>query len=77
MYRIEFPELIVLNWGFKEICTIIKDALLRIRDVYSGSLNQDPGSDCFHPGSRVHKIPDPGYVSASKNLSIFIFKPTN
>jgi hypothetical protein len=29
----------------------------------------DPGSDFFHPGSRVKEIPDPG--SVSKNLSIF------
>jgi hypothetical protein len=36
--------------------------VMRIRDVY-------PGSEFFHPGSRVKKFPDPG--SASKNLSIF------
>jgi hypothetical protein len=29
----------------------------------------DPESEFAHPGSRVKKIPDPGY--ASKNLSIF------
>jgi hypothetical protein len=28
-------------------------SMLRIRDVY-------PGSEFFHPGSRVKKIPDPG-----------------
>jgi hypothetical protein len=33
------------------------DAVLRIRNVY--------------PGSRVKKIPDPGFGSAPKNLSIF------
>ncbi len=35
--------------------------VLRIRDVY-------PGSEFFHPGSRVKKIPGPGSRSASKNL---------
>jgi hypothetical protein len=35
--------------------------VLRIRDVYHGS-------EFFHPGSRVKKIPDP--ESGSKNLSI-------
>jgi hypothetical protein len=39
-------------------------ALLRILIVY-------PGSEYFHPGSRVKKIPDPRSASASKNLSIF------
>jgi hypothetical protein len=39
-------------------------SLLRIPDVY-------PGSEFFHPGSQVKKIPDPGSGSASKNLSIF------
>ncbi len=38
--------------------------VLRIRDVY-------PGSEFFHPGSRVKKILDPGSGAASKNLSIF------
>ncbi len=38
--------------------------VLRIRDVY-------PGSECFYPGSRVKKFPDPGSASASKSLSIF------
>jgi hypothetical protein len=33
--------------------------------------NPDPGSEFFHPGSRVKKIPDPGFGSTSKNLSIF------
>jgi hypothetical protein len=42
-------------------------AVLRIRDVY-------PGSDFFHPGSRIRKvsIPDPG--SSSKNFSILTSK---
>jgi hypothetical protein len=40
------------------------EAVLRIRDV-------DPGSEFFHPESRVKKIPDLGSGSASKNLSIF------
>jgi hypothetical protein len=33
----------------------------------------DPGSEFSipDPGSRVKKIPDPGFGSASKNLSIF------
>jgi hypothetical protein len=31
----------------------------------------DPGSEFFHPGSRVKKIPDPRVGSASMNLSIF------
>jgi hypothetical protein len=38
--------------------------VLRIRDVY-------PGSEFFHPGSRVKKASDPGYATATKNLSIF------
>jgi hypothetical protein len=29
-----------------------------------------PGTEFFHPGSRVKKIPDPGSGSALKNLSI-------
>jgi|688.fasta_scaffold2392201_1 hypothetical protein len=29
----------------------------------------DPGSEFFHPGSRIQRLKDPG--SASKNLSIF------
>jgi hypothetical protein len=29
----------------------------------------DPGSEFFHPESRIKQVPDPG--SASKNLSIF------
>jgi hypothetical protein len=32
---------------------------------------QDPGSDIFHPGSRVDKILDPGSGSASNNENIF------
>ncbi len=36
--------------------------MLRIRDVY-------PGSEFFHPGSRVKKASDPGSGSAAKNLS--------
>jgi hypothetical protein len=39
-------------------------AVLRIRDVYTGSIFSIPD-----PEYRVSKIPDPG--SASKNLSIF------
>jgi hypothetical protein len=31
----------------------------------------DPRLEFFHPGSRVKKIPDPGYGSSSKNKSIF------
>jgi hypothetical protein len=31
----------------------------------------DPGSEFFHPGSRVKKIPDPASGSASNNLTIF------
>ncbi len=31
----------------------------------------DKGSEFFHPGFSVKKIPDPGYGSALKNLSIF------
>ncbi len=38
--------------------------LLRIRDVCLGP-------QFFHPGSRIKKIPDPGFGSASKNLSTF------
>ncbi len=41
--------------------------VLRIRNVY-------PGSQFFHPGHRVKKIPDPRSASASKNLSISIPK---
>ncbi len=33
----------------------------------------DPGSEFFHPGYRVKKIPDPG--SGSKNLSTYFFYP--
>jgi hypothetical protein len=29
-----------------------------------------PDPNFFHPGSRVKKISDPGFESASKNLSI-------
>ncbi len=42
--------------------------VLRIQDVY-------PGSEYFHPGSWVKKIPDPESGSASKNLCVF--KPKN
>ncbi len=42
-------------------------AVLRTRDVY-------PGSDFFHPGSRVKKIPWSGSASASKNLSVLTQK---
>jgi hypothetical protein len=38
-----------------------------IRDGY-------PGSDFFHPGSKIDKISDPGPGSASKNLNHFKFK---
>jgi hypothetical protein len=38
--------------------------VLRIRDFY-------PGSEFFHPVSRVKKIPNPGSGSASENFSIF------
>jgi hypothetical protein len=38
--------------------------VLRIRDV-------NPGSEFFHPGSRVKKIPNPISGPTSKNLSIF------
>ncbi len=43
----------------------------------SGSASEDawdvyPGSEFFHPGSKVKKIPDPGSGSASKYRSIFI-----
>jgi hypothetical protein len=37
--------------------------VLRFRDVY-------PGSEFFHPGSRVKKIPGPGSAYVPKNLSI-------
>jgi hypothetical protein len=37
-------------------------AMSLIRDVY-------PGSEFFHPRSRIEKVPDPG--STAKNLSIF------
>jgi hypothetical protein len=45
------------------------ETVWRIRDVY-------PGSDFFHPGSRIRtvSIPDPG--SSSKNLSILTPKKT-
>ncbi len=46
------------------IITVYAIPVLRIRDVIP-----DPGSEFFHPGSQVKKIPDPG--SASKNLSNF------
>ncbi len=52
----------------KKLKIHIISAVVRIRDFY-------PGSEFFHPGSRVKKIPDPGSGSASKNLSIF--KPKN
>ncbi len=41
--------------------------MLRIWTVY-------PGSEIFYPGSRAKKIPDPSYVSASKNLTILTLK---
>ncbi len=37
----------------------------------SGMFILDPGSGFFLPGSRVKKILDPGFGSASKNLRIF------
>jgi hypothetical protein len=37
----------------------------------SGMLIPDPGSEFFHPGSRVKKIQNPGSGSASKNLKYF------
>ncbi len=45
----------------KEVCKF-SSPVLRIRDVYPGYP--------IRPGSRVKKIPDPGFGSASKNLSI-------
>jgi hypothetical protein len=36
----------------------------------SGMFLSDPGTEFFHPGSRVKNIPDPGSGFASKNLSI-------
>jgi hypothetical protein len=42
--------------------------VLRIRDVY-------PGSEFFHSGSRVIKIPEPGSGYASKNIPISIYNP--
>jgi hypothetical protein len=35
-------------------------------------MNVYPGSEFFHPGYRVKKIPDPGSGSAPQILSIFI-----
>jgi hypothetical protein len=37
----------------------------------SGIFISDPGSEFFHPGSRVQVQKDPGSGSASKNVSIF------
>jgi hypothetical protein len=34
----------------------------------------DPGSEIFHPGSRVKKPPYPGSGSATKNFIIFTQK---
>jgi hypothetical protein len=45
-------------------------ATAAVSDFYPGSPIQNPGSDFFHPGSRIDE--DPG--SASKNLSIFTQK---
>jgi hypothetical protein len=59
-----FP-LLMAGWGVESGLQQVRkpgnqntsDAVLRIRNVY--------------PGSRVKKIPDPGFGSAQKNLSIF------
>jgi hypothetical protein len=37
----------------------------------SGMFIPDPGSEFFHLGSRIKKIPDPGSGSSSKNINIF------
>jgi hypothetical protein len=55
-----FPFLVIMN--------LSKDSnsepLLQIRDV-------NPGSEFFHPGSRVKKAPNPGSGSATKYLCIY------
>jgi hypothetical protein len=43
-----------------------KKTVLRIRD-----------NNSFHPGSRVAKIPDPGFGFAIKNLIIFLAQKTD
>jgi hypothetical protein len=47
-------------------------SVMRILAVHPGSgmFIPDPGSELFHTGSRVKKASDPGYGSATKNLSI-------
>jgi hypothetical protein len=55
---------IVLDFKVPYVESRIIQVVLRIRDVY-------PGSEFFHPGSRIKKIPVSGSGSASKNLSIF------
>ncbi len=60
-----------LNYSKCTIFVVVRySAVLRIR-------NEGPyhGSEFFYSKSRVRTIPDPGSVSASKNLSIF--SPTN
>jgi hypothetical protein len=39
-----------------------------VQETFKGSV-KDPGSEFFHPGSRIQGKKDPG--SATKNLSIF------
>ncbi len=48
---------------------VLERWVIRCRQVRSVIL--PPGSEFFHPGSRVIKIPDPVSASASKNLNIF------
>jgi hypothetical protein len=46
----------------KGVISGLKKQVLRIRNIYSGSV-------FFHPGSMIKKAPDPG--PSTKNLSIF------
>jgi hypothetical protein len=59
-------EKCICKYGHPTLSTVPVKAVLRIRDVYPGSL----GSEFFHPVpvSSVKKAPDPG--SATKNLNI-------
>jgi hypothetical protein len=39
----------------------------------SGMFIPDPGSEFFHPGSRIKKIPDPGYQNRIKEFKYLLF----